>query len=142
MGKQINYYMNYQSFLQVAQAALDAGCLIIRGDHTDEQPKPSAELSAVAPECDQYFFYLPELADLVYQTDIYGKHYLAYHVFPLNLAVIEAGYSRYPANEARLYVATGYYDKDGQWIPRSERITKVYEKLARKARKVAQKLIR
>ena len=141
MGKQVNYHMNYESFLVLAQTALDAGCLIIRGDHTDEKPEPAADLSGVTRDCDRYFFYLPELADLSYKIDMYGKHYLAYCGEPLELAVIEAGYSRFPANTARLYVITGYYDSDGQWIPRSERLTKVYEKLARKARKVAQKII-
>ncbi len=27
MGKQINYYMDYKSFLNVAQAALNEGCI-------------------------------------------------------------------------------------------------------------------
>ena len=30
MGKQINYWMGYEDFLQVAQAALDCGCVIIK----------------------------------------------------------------------------------------------------------------
>ena len=30
MGKQINYYMEYESFLLVAEKALELGCEIIR----------------------------------------------------------------------------------------------------------------
>ena len=30
MGKQINYWLGYTDFLQIAQAALDCGCVIIK----------------------------------------------------------------------------------------------------------------
>lgn len=30
MGKQINYYMEYASFLKLAQVALEEGCLILK----------------------------------------------------------------------------------------------------------------
>ena len=30
MGKQINYWLGYENFLQIAGAALDCGCVIIR----------------------------------------------------------------------------------------------------------------
>lgn len=140
MGKQVNYYMNYESFLQVAQTALDAGCLIIRRDHTDEKQLPMADISAVIPECNFYYFYLPELGELEYKTDIYGKYYLNASG-KLELAIIEAGFSKHPADQARIFITTGYYDEYEKWIPRSERLTKVYEKLARKAKKVAQKIL-
>lgn len=32
MGRQINYYMEHESFLQVAQLALDCGCEIVKQD--------------------------------------------------------------------------------------------------------------
>ena len=141
MGKQINYYMNYESFLQVAQAAMDAGCLIVKGGHTDTVPKPSSDISIVTPEWPNYFFYLPELGDLEYRTDIYGKYYLDFSYNALGLAVIEAGFSKHPDDRARIYVMSGFYDENDTWIARSEKITKVYNKLARKVRKVAQRIL-
>ena len=30
MGKQINYWLGYEDFLKIAQAALDCGCIIIK----------------------------------------------------------------------------------------------------------------
>ncbi len=140
MGKQVNYYMNYESFLQVAQAAIDSGCLIIRREHSEEIIKPTSDISVVTPECSTYFFYLPELGELAYKTDIHGKYFIDYSFNQTGLAVIEASFSKNSETRARLYVMTGFYDQDGHWVARSERITKVYDKLARKAKKVAQRV--
>ncbi|MBO5092966.1 MAG: hypothetical protein J6C33_01265 [Lachnospiraceae bacterium] len=30
MGKQINYWLGYEEFLQIAQEALDCGCIIMK----------------------------------------------------------------------------------------------------------------
>ena len=133
--------MDYERFLQVAQAAIDSGCLILRRQRSKQIPVPYADISAVTPDCASYYFYLPELGDLVYKTDQQGNYYIDYGFNPLGLALIEAGFSPHPGKTARLYVMTGFYDRDGQWVPRSQRITKVYEKLARKARKLAQKVV-
>ena len=44
-------------------------------------------------------------------------------------------------DQARIYVTTGYYDENGNWIARPELLTKTYDKIARRARKLAQKII-
>ena len=141
MGKQLNYHMTYDGFLQVAQAALDEGCLIIPKKRTASVPVPSADLSTVTPDCCGYWFYLPELADLELIQDNAGYYYPNYSFNLLGLAMIETGFSRTPAETARMYVMTGFYNQDGQWIARSERITAVYNKLAKIARKTASKLL-
>ena len=141
MGRQINYYMNYESFLQVAQAAMDAGCFILKAGHTDTVQEPSSDISVVTPEWSNYYFYLPELSELNYKTDIYGKYYLDHSYNAMGLAVIEAGFSKHPDDRARIYVMSGFYDENDTWIARSEKITKVYNKLARKVRKVAQRIL-
>ena len=33
MGKQINYYMEYEAFLTIAMTAIDLGCLIVKKDN-------------------------------------------------------------------------------------------------------------
>ena len=135
MGKQLNYHMSYDSFLIVAQAALEEGCLIVRNERTKDMVVPCDNLSAVTPDCGKYWFYLPELADLVFTQDRNGHYYPAYSFNALGLAMIEAGFSRVPAEQARIYVMTGFYDQHGHWVPRTDRITKVYQKLARIIRK-------
>lgn len=141
MGKQLNYCMTYEAFLQLAQTALDAGCMIVRKVYTEKEPVPSSDLSCITPDCCQYWFYLPELAEMVSEKSNNGLYYPDYGYNALGLAMIEAGFSRFPSDRARLYVMTGFYDDAGSWIARSERITKIYEKLARKARKLAGKVL-
>lgn len=145
MGKQVNYYMDYESFLKIAQAALDEGCLILTKKHTPEPPIPHNSISAITEDQTSYYFYLPELGELEYGIDKFGNYYVQTVGAPLSIATIEASYSKYHdktngdapfENYARLYIQTGYY-KNHEWIPRSERITKVYDKLAGMARKLA-----
>ena len=146
MGKQINYYMDYESFLKVAQAALDEGCLIIRDESKPEPPKPSNDLSVITEKWMRYGFYLPELADLEYGIDSSGNFHVNKSFNQLSLAVIEASFSKKLIGKgdgtpfvstARLYIPTGNYIKDGEWNARSERITKIYNKLARLVKKMA-----
>ena len=55
MGKQINYYMEYEAFLKIAQAALDSGCVIVK----DYDGKiTGTDISIVTPDCTNYFFHL------------------------------------------------------------------------------------
>ena len=146
MGMQVNYYMDHETFLLVAQKALKEGCLILRWEHTSQPQQPARDLSIVTEEQMRYYFYLPELAPLAYKPDKNGQYYLDNSFSPLSLALIEASFSRHwPAhgstlpniNPARLYIPTGFWDENRQWVPRSERLTKVYQKLARLARKLA-----
>ena len=55
-------------------------------------------------------------------------------------AAIEAGFSRIHEDgptRSRLFVISGYYDEEEVWIPRPDCLTKLYEKLARRAKKLA-----
>ena len=141
MGKQLNYIMTYESFLQLAQTATDAGFLILRREYTTEPQIPSSDLSVITPECRSYLFYLPELAELTFKASINGLYYPDYGFNPLGLAMIEAGFSCHSSDRARIYVMTGFYDENGQWIARSEQMTKAYAKIERKARKLAERVI-
>lgn len=93
MGKQINYYMDYESFLKVAQAALDEGCLILRNEYTSEQQTPGSDLSVITENCLNYYFYVPDLGELDFRTNSMGKHYVKYGFNDAALAIIEAGFS-------------------------------------------------
>lgn len=143
MGKQINYYMDYESFLKVAQVALDEGCLIVSGGFADEKQIPTNDLSVISEKQLRYYFYLPELAELEYTQSDDGKYHLKTYDSETVLAIIEASFSKKydndkgkGMNQARLYIVTNAY-KNGEWILRSEKLEKVYNKLVRAAKKVA-----
>lgn len=146
MGKQINYYMDYESFLKIAELALSEGCLILKNAHTPEPQQPQNDISIVTEDCMGYYFYLPELAELEYAVDNFGKYYIKTVGNGLSLSLIEADFSKNHngkdnekpfVNIARLYIPTGNYRSNGVLYQRSERITAIYDKLARLARKVA-----
>ena len=61
MGKQFNYIMDYESLKQLAQYALDLGCMIIPHDFTKTPAAPSYDLSKVVPNHNRYCFYIPDL---------------------------------------------------------------------------------
>lgn len=145
MGKQLNYIMDYENFKQLSQYALELGCMIICHNHTKTPALPSSDLSVVVPEHNRYCFYLPELCPLDkirHDQDCYGKYYLLdTWIGPFALSFIDAGFSKNDTDQARIYVTTGYYDENGNWIARPELLTKTYDKIARRARKLAQKII-
>lgn len=58
MGKQINYWLKYEEFLQIAQAALDCGCIIIKPD--SEEIRYGQSLDIITEDECRYYFYLPE----------------------------------------------------------------------------------
>ena len=145
MGKQLNYVMDFESFKKLSQYALELGCLILYKDHTEKPSLPSADLSIVIPQYNSYYFYIPELYPsnkITHGIDCYGRYYLKDDLFsPFSLSLIEASFSRNNTEQERIYVTTGYYDENENWIARPELLTKTYEKIARRARKLAQKII-
>lgn len=140
MGKQINYYMGYEAFLPIAQAALDSGCIIYR--HSFENGHwvltAGTELDIVVPDHGNYYFHLPETGE-VQISCVGGNQHISSES---RLCVIEAGFSHCQTKEkritsSRLYVMTGRYGADSEWIARAEALTKIYSKLVRIAKKIA-----
>lgn len=122
MGKQINYYMGYEDFLSVAQAALNSGCVIYRQSFENGrfQLISGTTLDTIKPNCTGYYFHNPAIGDFK----------------------IEAGFS-IPNEEKhlivanRLYVITGLYADEGNWVSRPDLLTKLYHKLVRVVKKTA-----
>ena len=145
MGKQLNYVMDFESFKKLSQYALELGCLILYKDHTEKPSLPSSDLSIVIPQYNSYYFYIPELYPsnkITHDISCNGRYYLKDDLFgPFSLSLIEASFSRNNTEQERIYVTTGYYDENENWIARPELLTKTYEKIARRARKLAQKII-
>ena len=143
MGKQINYYMEYESFLQVAQKALDLGFEILRKDKKSGNYFISRDLSIVDKKHRNYFFHLPEEGEISFK-DNNGESYLDHYYNACGNSVIEAGYSYITDNEkeksisrARLFCITGYYDESGEFVPRSDNMTKSYNSLVRAVKKIS-----
>lgn len=145
MGKQLNYIMDYESFKKLAQYALELGCMILYGNAKKEPSLPSADFSIVIPDDNFYYFYIPELYPsdkITHGMNCYGKYYLEdKHFKPFSLSLIEASFSRNDTDRARIYVTSGFFDENENWIARPELLTKTYEKIARRARRLAQKII-
>lgn len=153
MGKQFNYWMDYDSFLLVAQKAVDLGCTIVKVDLGLGKVIESRDASIITPygkfKRIDYYFHLPE-AGAIKVLIANGKEYLDYSFTAYN-ALIEAGYS-FMVNEptgidgtrwkkeihrARIYCTTGCYDENENYIPRPDCLTKVYNSLVRYIKKVA-----
>lgn len=138
MGKQINYWLGYHDFLKIAQVALDLSCVILKQE--DRKVKIGNTLDFVTDDIWQYYFLPSELLnDLSDDLDVYDLNDLR-----RECKVIEAAYSciyhewkRPVIIRARLYVPTGYYDEQGEFIDRTELLTKIYNKLVRTVKKIA-----
>lgn len=146
MGKQLNYYMEYDSFLMVAQAALDNGCIIVRENYwnknSDKKVVCARDLSIIIKEWTSYYFYLPEAGELVIEyCSGDGSERVGERLRRGGAAIIEAGYSFIRDDKritrARIYSYSGYYNENGKWIPRNEQILKLYNKLAKVVKKIA-----
>jgi len=139
LGKQINYAMDYESFVKLAQKALDLGCTIIRA-RADEPQRPCSDLSVLNPSCLDYYFCTPNHTSIQYKRMRDGSYCVDYD-FAASISLIEAGYAAVHDDKRiggnRLYIATGYYDSNDQWIPRSEEMSRIYDTLARFAGKLA-----
>lgn len=140
MGKQINYWMDYESFCELATVAIDLGCIIVRMDKNTNKVIQSKEISIVTRECFDYYFYVPKAGELTIGNNEFGE-YIDRGYSETQNAIIEAGYSRISDEEKkicehRLYSITGYY-KDEEFISRPACVEDIYKKLVRKVKKLA-----
>ena len=143
MGKQINYWMDYDNFLLVAQKAVDLGCFIIKEDALTGKIIKSKDIGIIKEDRKDYYFYLAEAGDIETRV-INGRELVKYSCGAGGNCMIEAGYSyitnsgkKKEISRARLYCISGYYDESGEYIERPESLTKVYHSLARFVKKVA-----
>lgn len=139
MGKQINYYMGYQEFQLIVQKALECGCKILKS--VDGKMVQGESVDFVTEAEERYYFYLPAAGELCVRTLLNGMETVGGYNASGNV-VIEADYSiinqdSKRISRARLYVTSGYYDEQGQWVARQDCLEKVYNKLVRVVKKVA-----
>ncbi len=141
MGKQINYWMDYENFTLLAGKALELGCVIYR-NKADESGKIvfGKDISVVIPDVRNYIFYFPEDGEITIES-INGRESIQ-RLGDGELALIEAGFSlldqkKKKITRNRLWCSTGVYHTDGEFIARPEHLTKVYNTLMRFVKKLA-----
>ena len=144
MGRQINYYMEHESFLRIAQLALDCGCEIVK---QDLKARPAAvvrtrDISVISSSDWILWFYVPEAGKLGITTSDSGER-VDHGYTESGSALIEAGVSLILEDEKiirrnRLYVISGYYDSGRGWIPRPKCVDAVYGKLMRQVKKLTE----
>lgn len=88
-----------------------------------------------------YWFYVPASGGLSGETLRFEAKDIQGHSFNGN-TVIEAGFSYRDDKSktiarSRLFVNSGYYDEQGEYIPRPEYVTKIYNKLVRIVKQIA-----
>ena len=139
MGKQLNYYMGYDEFITVAQAASDNGCTIISRTYENNRwnIKRGDPVDIVSDDQRDYFFVTDDADD-----DIFDESDGCYLSEKTRLNVIEAGFSIPDSKKRlimknRLYLSSGVYDANGSFVKCSDTTARVYNKLARIVRKLA-----
>lgn len=141
MGKQINYWMDYDNFFELAKIALSLGCVIVKEDLNTGKVVKSLDLSIITKDCYRYYFYLNDVAPLKIKKFGNIERVDRFNTETGN-AIIEAGYSQIidvtkQIRRERLYLTTGYYDENDEFIYRPDCMVDIYNKLARKVKKLA-----
>ena len=140
MGKQINYWMERDSFLLLARRAVELGCTIAKEDPVSGKVIESTDIGVVTADQKDYCFHLPEAGALAIRV-YNGRERVERGFSASGNALIEAGYSfvteQREIRRARMYCITGYYDENGDYIPRPECLTRVYQALVRYVKKLA-----
>ncbi|MBE5797223.1 MAG: hypothetical protein E7327_07590 [Clostridiales bacterium] len=137
-SKQINYYMDYESFRLLAQKALDEGCSILLNELTDAPQCPARDLRIVTPEHTRYFFCAPGFEpEFVRARD--GRFYPDLSDMRM-VMMLEAGYSAVQPDglitRERLFSASNAV-VGFRLVPRPAEVGRLYDTLARLVRRLA-----
>lgn len=140
MGKQINYWLGYEDFLQIGQAALDCGCVIIKP--VSGKLVYGQNLDMITESEHDYYFYVPEAGKLTGRSIPFDDERAIGNYSAEDNTIIRAGFSHRNDEKkelvrSRLFVISGYYDGKGEYVPRPECVTKIYNRLVRIVKKVA-----
>ena len=139
MGKQINYYMEYDSFILFAQKAIELGCEIL--PFSDEILKGSYSLDIITKDNHNYCFHVPEAGEIKTEQ-LWSKECVVRGYSASGSTIIEAGFSFINSEKkfitrSRIYCVTDYYDVDGNLVKRPDCVTKAYDSLTRYVKKLA-----
>ncbi len=142
MSKQINYSLEFNGFMLLAQKALDMGCTIVREDVATQALTESRDLGIITEDDRAFwYFHLLEAGDIDFERVDSGNR-LNWLYNPSGNTVIEASFSRIKDDSkeifrGRLYLSSGYYDSDKNFIPPPDCTVKAYNSLVRYVKKLA-----
>lgn len=130
MGKQINYWAGYDDFLKIAQVALDCGCIIIK--KSKGELLYGQTLDIVTEHEHSYWFYVPAAGNFYGKKFPFDNDDIPNYSLAGN-TVIQASFSKKNdktkiITRGRLFVISGYYDEQDEYISRPECVTKIYNK--------------
>ncbi|MBD5112269.1 MAG: hypothetical protein HDT42_07030 [Ruminococcaceae bacterium] len=141
-SKQINFWLEFDGFMQIAQKALELGCTIIREDMNAGTVTEGSDLALITDEMHvSYYFHLPEAGNIAVKSTDSGER-LDRFANECGNSIIEAGFSRIieqgkKISRNRLYLPTGYYDDNRNFIYSPDCIIKAYNSLVRLVKKLA-----
>ena len=123
MGKQMTYYMEREVFTQLAQIAVDLGCVILKQNGSKII---SGDTSIIDSHCSKYYFSLPAAGEI--------NEELPLGCYNSNAGcVIEASYSTRTKDlclkRGKLYITSGFSTPNGDFIECPACLLKVYKKL-------------
>lgn len=134
---QINFWMEYDAFVQVAQAAVSYGCVLIKKT-ADGKHISGTDISIVSKDAQSYYFYVPEAGAFPVET-IHGYEFIAHGASALT--VISADYSIVmeggkEITRGRLYASPEEFGEN-DYISRPDCVTNIYRKLVELVKKLA-----
>ena len=130
MGRQINYYAEFETWIKLCEKAIELGFEIVREDKNFGRVTTSSDTDILTEEKgNYYYFHLPEVGELVTKNDGFGKEILDRGYNACGNSIIETGFSRFDDRKKeiflqRLFIITGYCDENGNFISRPKCIDK------------------
>lgn len=127
MGKRTSFYMEREAFVELAQTAVDMGCLILR--QNGKKIVSAQDTSIITASCQQYYFYLPAAGEIDEDLPLgcFNKN---------GSMVVEANYTtrdeNYALHHATFYLMTTVPDGNGGSISASDCMVTLYKKLVKK----------
>ena len=129
MGKQIVYWITYDHFLPLVNCAVENGLCIIKKTATQIV---GGKTDIVTPDKSTYYF-----APLSFDSTRQSISFSA-----CCGQVIEAGFSTidhgsHIIHRNRVYLGTGFYNENGEYIKASDNLVAVYNKLVKQLKRIA-----
>lgn len=145
MGKPINYWLEFEGFVELSKKAVGLGCEIMKAELSEED----TTIITVSREFDiltddenvRYFFHLPEAGKIELTLGDNGTH-INNPFEKCNNSIMEVGFSRIMKPEkrirrAQLFLPDGIKDQNNVYVKRPECIEKMYRSIARQLKKLA-----
>ncbi len=141
MGKQINFYIEYELTVMLAQKALEYGCKIIKLDTINGIVTESDNTDIISGDFAFYFFHVPEAGEYRIiksgERETVDHGYNASGITLIELIPTSIRTEKKELQRGRLFCISDYYDDKGRVIKRPDCVTGVYNALACFVKKIA-----